>query len=105
MPVFIFSVNPVLSCSWQRVQLHLRHIKQNRKLLYTNLLISGKLNGYRADIDKQADDMFFRFVKQMTDREGVTEQLKAESAMLWVQKMNSICSRVRETVDAEIIYT
>ncbi len=65
-------------------QRHLRYLKQHRKVLYTNLLTSGKLNSYLADIDKQAEDMFLRLVKQMAEREGVTEQLKAENQMEWV---------------------
>ena len=60
-------------------QRHLRYIKQHHKVRYTNLLTSGKLNGYLADIDKQAEDMFFRLVKQMAEREGVTEKLKADN--------------------------
>lgn len=72
---------------------------------YTNLLTSGKLNGYLADIDKQAGDMFFRFVKRMAEREGVTEQLKANKQMEWVARMNSIRSRATEIVSNDIIYT
>ena len=60
-------------------QRHLRYIKQNRKVLYLNLLTSGSLNGYLADLDKQTEEMFFRLVKQMAKREGVTEQLKANN--------------------------
>ena len=62
-------------------QRHLRYIKQYHKVRYVNLLTSGKLNGYLADIDKQAEDMFFRLVKQIAEREGVTEQLKADNQM------------------------
>ena len=86
-------------------QRHLRHIKQNRKVLYLNLLTSGKLNGYLADIDKQAEDMLFRLVKQMAEREGVTEKLKADSQMEWVARMNNIRSRATEIVNHDIIYT
>lgn len=85
-------------------QRHLRHIKQNRRVLYTNLLTSGKLNSYLADIDKQAEEMFSRLVKQMAEREGVTEQLKADNQMDWVQKMNNIRSRAIEIVNNDIIY-
>ena len=74
-------------------QRHLRYIKQNRKMLYLNLLTSGKLNGYLSDLDKQAEDMFSRLVKQMAEREGVTEKLKAENQMEWVGRMNKIRSR------------
>ena len=85
-------------------QLHLRYIKQNRKVLYFNLLTSGKLNGYLADIDKQAEDMFSRLIKQMAESECVTEQLKAENQMEWVGRMNNIRSRATEIVNQDIIY-
>lgn len=85
-------------------QRHLRYLKQHRKVLYTNLLTSGKLNSYLADIDKQAEDRFLRLVKQMAEREGVTEQLKAENALEWVQRMNNIRACVREIVEREIIF-
>lgn len=86
-------------------QRHLRYLKQHRKVLYTNLLTSGKLNSYLADIDEQAEGMFLRLVKQMAEREGVTEQLKAENQMEWICRMNSIRSRVAEIVNAELIYS
>ena len=86
-------------------QRHLRYIKQNRKVLYLNLLTSGKLNSYLAEIDQQAEDMFFRLVKQMAEREGVTEQLKADNQMEWVGRMNNIRNRVTEVVNHDIIYT
>ena len=85
-------------------QRHLRYIKQHRKVLYTNLLTSGKLNSYLTDIDKQAEEMFFRLVKQMTEREGVTEQLKADNQMDWVARMNNIRSRSTEIVNTDLIY-
>ena len=85
-------------------QRHLRHIKQNQRVLYTNLLTSGKLNSYLADINRQAEEIFFRIVKQMAEREGVTEQLKADNQMDWVQKMNNIRSRAIEIVNNDIIY-
>ena len=85
-------------------QRHLRYIKQYHKVRYINLLTSGKLNGYLADIDKQAEDMFFRLIKQMAERDGVTEQLKAENQMLWVRKMNNIRNRATEIVNVELIY-
>ena len=85
-------------------QRHSRYIKQHRKILYTNLLTSGKLNGYLVDLDKQAEDMFFRLVKQMAEREGVTEQLKANNQMEWVARMNNIRSRATEIVNHDIIY-
>ena len=86
-------------------QRHSRYIKQHRKILYTNLLTSGKLNGYLVDLDKQAEDMFFRLVKQMAEREGVTEQLKANNQMEWVARMNNIRSRVTEIINNDIICT
>lgn len=84
-------------------QRHLRYIKQHRKILYINLLTSGKLNGYLADIDEQAEDMFFRLVKQMAEHEGVTKQLKADDQMEWVARMNNIRNRATEIVNNEII--
>ena len=85
-------------------QRHLRYIRQHRKVLYTNLLTSGKLNGYLSDLDKQAEDMFSRLVKQMAEREGVTERLKAENQMAWVGRLNNIRNRAMETVNRDIIY-
>ena len=82
----------------------LRYLKTHRKITYINLLTSGKLNSYLADIDEQAEDMFSRLVKHMAKREGVTEKLKAENQMLWVQKMNNIRNRATEIVNAELIY-
>ena len=84
-------------------QRHLRYIKQCHKVRYTNLLTSGKLNSYLADIGKQAEDMFFRLVKQMAEREGVTEKLKADNQMVWVGRMNNIRSRAKEIVNHDII--
>ena len=72
-------------------------------MLYTNLLTSGKLNSYLADINEQAEDLFFRLVEQMAEREGVTEQLKAENQIEWVGRMNNIRSRAMEIVNAELI--
>lgn len=86
-------------------QQHLRYIKKKRKVLYLNLLTSGTLNGYLADLDKQAEEMFSRFVKQMADREGVTELLKADNQMEWVARMNNIRSRATEIIGKELIYT
>ena len=85
-------------------QRHLRYIKQHRKVLYLNLLTSGKLNGYLADINKQAEDMLSRLVEQMAEREGVTEERKANSQMEWVARRNNIRSRATETVNHDIIY-
>ena len=85
-------------------QRHLKHIKQHRKILYINLLTSGKLNGYLAGLNEQAEDMFVRLVKQMAEREGVTEQLKADNQIEWVAQMNNIRSRATEIVNHNIIY-
>ncbi len=86
-------------------QRHLRYLKQHRRILYINLLTSGRLNGYLADIDEQAKDMFFRLVKQMAEREGVTEQLKAENPMEWVGKMNALREAAMEIVSKENLFT
>ena len=86
-------------------QRHLRYLKEHRRLTYTNLLTSGRLNEYIAEIDKQAKDMFLRLIKQMSEREGVTEQLKTENQMEWVGRMNNIRSRAVEIVNAELIYS
>ena len=82
----------------------MRHIKQNRRVLYTNLLTSGKLNSYLADINRQAEEMFSRLVKQMAEREGVTEHLKADNQMEWVGRMNNIRNRATEIVNTDLIY-
>lgn len=83
---------------------HLRYIKEYKRAFYTNLLTSCKLNSYLADIDEQAEEMFSRLVKQLAEKENVTENLKAENQMLWVQKMNNIRNRVNEIVNANLIY-
>ena len=80
------------------------YIKRHKKVLYTNLLTSGKLNSYLADIDEQAEDMFFRLVKQIAESEGVTERLKANNQMEWVARMNNIRNRATEIVNNDIIY-
>ena len=85
-------------------QRHLRYLKQHRKGLYSELLTSDKLNDYLADIDRQAEEMFPRLVKQLAEKEGVTEALKAENQMLWVRKMNNIRNRAEEVVLKELIY-
>mgnify|MGYP002519364053 CR=1 FL=1 len=85
-------------------QRHFQHIKQHRKVLYTNLLASSKLNSYLADINRQAEEMFSRLVKDLSEKENVTEELKATDMMLWVQKMNNIRNRATKIVNAELIY-
>ena len=84
-------------------QRRLRYLKQHRKILYSNLLVSGKLNDHLADINEQAEDMFFRLVRQIAEREGVTEQLKAKDQMVWVGRMNNIRNRVIEIIHNELI--
>ena len=86
-------------------QRHLRYIKEHKRAFYTNLLTSCKLNSYLSDIDRQAEAMFLRLVKQLAEKENVTENLKSENQMLWVQKMNSIHNRVLEIVNSELIFT
>ena len=83
---------------------HLKYIENYRPILYTNLLTSCKLSAYLADIDEQAENMFFRLVNQLAEKEGVTEQLKADNQMLWVKRMNNIRNRAEEIVNNEIIY-
>ena len=85
-------------------QRHLGYIRQYKRILYTTLLTSGKLNSYLADIDEQAEGMFLRLVEQIANREGVTEQLKVENQIEWVRAMNSIQHRVTEIVNAELIF-
>ena len=85
-------------------QRHLRHLKQNRRVLYANLLTSGKLNSYLADINRQAEEMFSRLVKELAEKEGITETLKAENQMLWVGKMNNIIACAEEIVVREVVY-
>lgn len=84
---------------------HLRYLEHNRNILYTNLLTKGKLTAYLADIDEQAENMFDQLVRQLAEREGVTEQLTANNQMLWVKKMNSIRNRAEEIVNHELIYS
>ena len=83
---------------------HKRYLKQNHKVRYYNLLTSGKLNSYLADIEQQAQDFFLRLVKDLSEKENVTEELKSIDMMLWVQKMNNIRNRAAEIVNAEIVY-
>lgn len=86
-------------------QRHKRYLQEYKKAFYTSLLTSGKLNSYLVDINEQAQDMMLRLVAQIADREGVTEQLKADNPMLWIGRMNEIQARAREIVNAELIYT
>lgn len=84
---------------------HKRYLKQNHKVFYYNLLTSGKLNSYLADIEQHAQDLFLWLVKELAEKENVTEKLKSTDMMLWVQKMNNIRNRATEIVNAELIYT
>lgn len=84
---------------------HKRFLKENHRVLYANLMTSGKLTAYLDDIEQQATAMFLRLVKELAEKENVTEQLKSTDQMLWVQKMNNIRNRVTEIVNAELIYT
>jgi hypothetical protein len=84
-------------------QRHLWYIRQHKRLRYSNLLTTGKLNSYLADIDEQAKEMFFRLVEEYADRQGVTEQLKADKPLEWVQRMNNIRNAVEEVIHSELI--
>ena len=86
-------------------QRHLRYLKEYRRATYITLLTSGRLNAYLADIDKQAQERMERLTEQMKRAQGITEQLKAENALEWVQRMNNIRACAREIVEREIIYT
>ena len=85
-------------------QRHLRYIRKHKVGLYAELLTTGKLNDYLADLNEQAEAMFSRLVKQLPEKEGVTEALKAENQMLWVQRMNNIRSAAMESVANDLIY-
>lgn len=85
-------------------QRHKRYLKEYKMATYTTLLTSGRLNSYLADIDRQAEEMFSRLVKQMAECEGVTEQLKADKHLEWVQRMNNIRGRAIEIVITDLIY-
>ena len=86
-------------------QRHLHYLKKHKRLVYLNLLTSGRLNEYLASVDEQAENMFSRLVKECADRQGGTEQFKADNQLLWVQKINNIRACVREVVEREIIYS
>ena len=85
-------------------QRHLRYIREHRKALYIGLLLDGKINRYLADLNEQAEDMFFRLANERAEKEGITETLKAENQMLWVQRMNAIRETATEIVNNELIY-
>lgn len=83
---------------------HLRYIREYRKGLYDSLLLSGKLNGYLAELNEQAENMFFRLVNELAEKEGITETLKVENQMLWVQRMNTVRAAAIELVNNDLIY-
>ena len=85
-------------------QRHLRYIREHKKALYTSLLTSGRLHSYLADVEEQAQELFDRLMKQRAEREGITETLKADNQMEWVQRMNALRAAVTETVNAEVIF-
>ena len=85
-------------------QRHLDYLKQYRRVTYTNLLTSGKLNAYLADIDRQAQERFERLIEGMKQAQGITERLKEENALEWVQRLNNVRACAREIVEKEIIY-
>ena len=84
---------------------HKRYLKQNHKVLYYNLLTSRKLNSYLVDIEQHAQDLFLRLVKDLAEKENITEELKSTDMMLWVQKMNNTRNRATEIANADLIYT
>ena len=86
-------------------QRHLRYLKQHRRVVYAELLTSGKLNGYLADLNEQAKNMFSRLVKELAEKDGITEHLKAADQMEWVQRMNAVRETAMEIVNQELIYT
>ena len=88
---------------WGQRRLH--YLKEHRRVRYANLLTSGELNAHLADVDRQAEELFLRLVKQMADTEGITETLKASDQMEWVGRMNSCRDRASETVYHQVIYT
>ena len=83
---------------------HKRYLKQHHKVLYYNLLTSGKLDSYLADIEEQAQQLFLRLVKELAEKEGVTEQLKSADQMAWVRQMNNIRERATEVVNSEVVF-
>ena len=84
---------------------HKRFLKENHRVVYANLMTSGKLTAYLDEVEQQATALFLRLVKELSEKENVTEELKASNQMLWVQKMNNIRNRAKEIVNAEMIYT
>lgn len=85
-------------------QRHASYLKQHRKILYMNLLTNGKLNAYLAEVNKEAEDMFFRLVREMAEKQGVTEQLKKADPMSWIRKINAIRNSPMEIINSKLIY-
>ena len=85
-------------------QRHARYLKQHHKIIYMNLLTSGKLNDYLVDIENQAENLFLQLVKQLAESENITEELKAKDQMEWVAQMNNVCNRARQIVNSKLIY-
>ena len=85
-------------------QRHARHLKQHHKIIYMNLLTSGKLNDYLVDIENQAENLFLQLVKQLAESENITEKLKAKDQMEWVAQINDVCNRAREIVNSKLIF-
>lgn len=85
-------------------QRHARYLKQHHKIIYMNLLTSGKLNDYLVDIENQAENLFLQLVKQLAESENITEELKAKDQMEWVAQMNNVCNRAREIVNFKLIF-
>ena len=84
---------------------HYHHLRKTNRILFSQLVVSGKMNNYLADIDKQAEEMFSQLVKQLAEKDGITEALKADNQMLWVQRMNAVRETATEIVNSELIYT
>ena len=84
---------------------HYHHLRKTNRILFSQLVVSGKMNNYLADIDKQAEEMFSQLVKQLAEKDGITETLKADNQMLWVQRMNAVRETATEIVNSELIYT
>ena len=85
-------------------QRHRRYLREHKDGIYTGMLLTGKLEGYLREIDRQAEEMFSRLVKQLAERDGITESLKARDQIAWVQRMNAVYASVTEIVNSELIY-
>ena len=83
---------------------HYHHLRKSKRILFSQLTISGKMNDYLADIDRQAEEMFSQLVKQLAEKDGITETLKATDQMEWVRQMNGVRNRAAEIVNKELIF-